>query len=134
MFFLLLHPYKKSFLKIKGHHKLAPKFYGTYNFLQNLGSLLINWNFLLLLMVTQYFMSLVSRKLLAPTSEQTVLLELDNEGSIIFKPTTILNRSPLQLRSRSITEVLIQLRDMQQEDATLEPLLQIQQQFPHLKL
>ena len=68
------------------------------------------------------------------TRAQTVLPELDKEGSIIFKPTTILNRSTLQLRSRSITEVLIQWHDMQPEDATWEPLLQIQQQFSHLKL
>ena len=65
---------------------------------------------------------------------EIVLLELDNEGSIIFKPTTILNRITLQLRSRSITKVLIQWHGMQPKDATWEPLLQIRQQFPHLNL
>ena len=39
------------------------------SFIRSLGSLLINWNFLLLLMFTQYFMYLVSRKLLAPLLE-----------------------------------------------------------------
>ena len=42
MVFLHLQPYKQSSLKLKGHHKLAPKFYGPYRILQNIGSLLIN--------------------------------------------------------------------------------------------
>jgi len=33
MVFLHLQPYKKSSLKLKGHHKLAPKFYGPYKVL-----------------------------------------------------------------------------------------------------
>ena len=69
-------------------------------------------------------MSLFLRKLLAPTLEHKLfLLELDNEGSIILDPEAILNKRTRQLRSRSITEVLIQWHDMQLEDATCEPLL-----------
>ena len=33
MVFLHLHPYKKSSLKLKGCHKIAPKFYGPYRIL-----------------------------------------------------------------------------------------------------
>ena len=33
MVFLRLQPYKQSSLKLKGHHKLAPKFYGPYRIL-----------------------------------------------------------------------------------------------------
>ena len=66
--------------------------------------------------------------------EQIVLPERDNEGSIISDSEAILNKRTCQLRSRSITEVLIQWHNMQPEDATWEPLLYIQQQFPHLKL
>ena len=33
MVFLCLHPHKQSSLKLKGHQKLAPKFYGTYTVL-----------------------------------------------------------------------------------------------------
>ena len=65
---------------------------------------------------------------------QTILQELDNEGSIILETEAILNKRTYQLRSRSIRELLIQWHDIQPEDATWEPLLQIQQQFPHLKL
>ena len=38
MVFLHLQPFKKSFMKIKGNHKLAPKFYGPYKVLQKIGS------------------------------------------------------------------------------------------------
>ena len=54
---------------------------------------------------------------------QTISPELDNEGSIILEPKAILNKCTRQLRSRSITEVLIQWHDMQPKDATWEPLL-----------
>ena len=65
---------------------------------------------------------------------QIVLPDMDMEGSIILEPEAILNQRTRQLCSRAITEVLIQWHDMQPKDATWELLLQIQQQFPHLKL
>ena len=65
---------------------------------------------------------------------QTILPDMDIEGSIILEPEAILNQHTRQLRSMAITEVLIQWHDMQPKDATWKPLLQIQQQFPHLKL
>ena len=37
MVFLHLQPYKQSSLKLKGHQKLAPKFYGPYKVLQKIG-------------------------------------------------------------------------------------------------
>ena len=58
---------------------------------------------------------------------QIVLPELDKEGSIIFEPEAILNKRTRQLHSQSITKVLIKWHNMQLEDATWEPLLQIQQ-------
>ena len=65
---------------------------------------------------------------------QIVLPEMDNEGSIILELEAFLNKRTRWLRSWSITEVLIQWHTMKPKDATWEPLLQIQQQFPHLKL
>ena len=65
---------------------------------------------------------------------QTVLPELGTKGSIILEPKAILNKHTRQLRSRAITKILIQWHGMQPKDATWEPLLQIQQQFPHLNL
>ena len=38
MVFICLHPYKQSSLKLKGHEKLAPNFYGPYKVLQKIGS------------------------------------------------------------------------------------------------
>ena len=52
---------------IKSSHQSSM---GHIRFFRRLGPLLIHWNFLLLVAFTQYFMSLVLRKLLAPTSEK----------------------------------------------------------------
>ena len=52
MIFICLQPFTQSSMKLKGRHKLAPKFYGPYKVLQKIGLLLINWNFLLLLAFT----------------------------------------------------------------------------------
>ena len=65
---------------------------------------------------------------------QIILPYLDNEGSIILEPDSILNKGTSHLLSRPITGVLIQWHDMQPEDATWESLVQIQQQFPHINL
>ena len=65
---------------------------------------------------------------------QTVLPELDNEGSIILDLDAIFNKRTHQCLSWSIIEALIQWHNMQPNDATWEPLLQIPQQFPHLKI
>ena len=100
MVFLMLHPYKQSFLKLKGRHNLAPNFYGTYKFRQKLGFIAYK----LELPPSShghpvFHVSCFKKVISTNIRAQTVLLELDNEGSIIFKLMTILNRSTLQLPS-----------------------------------
>ena len=135
MVFLCLHPYKQSSLKIKGCHKLTPKFYGPYRILQNIGSVACKLELPPSSRIHPVFHVSCLKKVLGTNIKgQTILPELDNEGSIFLEPEAILNKPTHQLRSRSITEVLIQWHGMQPEDATWEPLLQIQRQFPHLNL
>ena len=54
------------------------------------------------------------------TTVQTELLEFIEEGSILVKPETILDRRTCQLRNHTITEVLIQWHDLALKDATWE--------------
>ena len=135
MVFLHLHPYKQSSLKLKGRHKLAPKFYGPYKVLQKIGSVAYKLELPPSSRIHPVFhVSCLKQVLGTNVRTQTALPEMDKEGSILLEPIAILNRHTRQLCSHSISEVLIQWHGMQPEDATWEPLLQIQQQFPHLKL
>lgn len=135
MVFLRLQPYKQSSLKLKGRHKLAPKFYGPYKVLQKIGSVAYKLELPPSSRIHPVFHVSCLKKVLGTTVRaQTTLPEMDTEGSIILEPVAIIDQRTRQLRSRSISEVLIQWHGMQPEDATWEPLLQIQQQFPHLKL
>ena len=135
MGFLHLQPYKQSSLKLKGHKKLAPNFYGPYKVLQNIGSVAYKLELPPSSRIHPVFHVSYLKKLIdSNIRAQIVLPELDNEGSIILEPNGILNKRTHHLHSRSITKVLIQWHDIQPEDATWEPLLQIQKQFPHLKL
>jgi hypothetical protein len=63
---------------------------------------------------------------------QTILPELDEEGSLWLEPNVILNHRELQLHGRTIKEVLIQWKETSPEDATWEPTT-ILQQFLHLQ-
>ena len=122
MVFLRLQPYKKSSLKLKGRQNMALKFYKV---LQKIGSVSYKLELppsscIHLVFHVSCFKKVIGTNIKA----QSVLPELDNEGSIILESEAILNKRTRQLRSQSITEVLIQWYGMQLEDATWEPLLQ----------
>ena len=128
MVFLRLQPYKQSSLKLKGRHKLAPNFYGPYRILQKIGSVAYKLELPPSSRIHPVFHVSCLKKFLGTNIKgQTILPELDNEGSIFLEPEAVLNKHTRQLR-------LIQWHGMQLEDSTWEPLLQIQRQFPHLKL
>ena len=135
MVFLCLQPYKQSSLKLKGRHQLAPKFYGPYRLLQKIGYVASKLELSPSSRIHPVFHVSCLKKFLGTNIKgQTILPEMDNEGSIFLDPEAVLNKCTRQLRSRSITAVLIQWHGMQPEDATWEPLLQIQRQFPHLNI
>ena len=113
-------------MKLKGNQILISKISSPYIVLQKIGSVAYK----LALPPSSRIQQVIGTNIRA----QIVLPEWDNEGSIISDQEAILNKHTCQLHSRSITEILIQWHNMQLEDATWEPLLQIQQQFPHLKL
>ena len=126
MDFLHLWPYKQSSLKIIGNQTLAPNISSPYTALQKIGYVAYK----LALPPSSHIQQVIGTNI----REQIVLPERNNEGSIISYPEAILNKHTCHIHSQSITEVLIQWHNMQPEDATWEPLLQIQKQFPHLKL
>ena len=91
-------------MKLKGHHKLAPKFYGPYKVLQNIGYVACKLELPPPSHVHPVFHVSCLKKVIGTNIRaQTVLPELDNEGSIILESEAILNKRTSQLRSRSIT-------------------------------
>ena len=130
MVFLRLQPYKKSYLKLKGRQKSAPKFYGPYKVPQKIGSVSYKLELPPSSSIHPVFHVSCLKKVIGTNIKaQNILPELDNEGSIILEPDSILNRCTRQLCSQSIKQVLIQWYNMEPGDATWKPLLQIHQHF-----
>ena len=108
MVFLPLHPYKQSSLKLKGNHKLDPKFYGPYKVLQKIGSIAYKLELPPSSRIHLVFHVSCHKKVIGTNIRaQNIILELDNEGSIILDPAAILNKCSHQLYSQSIIVVLI---------------------------
>ena len=135
MVFLHLQPYKQSSLKLKGRHQLAPKFYGPYRILQKIGSVPSKLELPPSSRIHPVFHVSCLKKVIGTNIKgQTILPELDKAGSIFLESEAVLNKRTRQLHSHSITEFFIHWHRMKPEDATWKPLLQIQHQFPRLKL
>ena len=106
---------------------MAPKFYGPYKVLQKIGSVAYKLELPPSSRIHPVFhVSCLKKVIGTKIRAQTVLPELDTKGFNILEPEAILNKHTHQLLSRDIIEVLIQWHGMQPEDATWEPLLQIQ--------
>jgi hypothetical protein len=131
--FLRLQPYKQTSLKSQGHHKLAPKFYGPYHILKCIGPTAYK---LALLAASKiylvFYVSYLNKVVGQNCRVQTILPELDEEGSIWLYPESILNMRERHLWGLNIKEVLIKWKEKYLEDATWEP-TSILQQFPHLQ-
>ena len=103
---------------------MDPKSYGTYKVLQEIGYVAYKLELPPSSCIHLVFHVSCLKKVIGTNIRaQTVLLELDTEGSMILESEAILNKRTRQLRSWAITEVLIQWHDIQPEDATWEPLL-----------
>jgi hypothetical protein len=112
---------------------LAPKFYGSYHIIKHIGSVAYKLALLATSKIHLVFHVSSLKKVVGKNCRvQTILLELDEEGSLWLQPDTILNHREHQLRGRTIKEVLIQWKDTSPEDATWGPTT-ILQQFPHLQ-
>ena len=109
MVFIHLYHYKQSSFKLKGCQKLAPNFYGPYKVLQNIRFVAYKLELPPSSHVHPIFhVSCLNKFIGTSIRAQIILPELDNEGSIILESDAILNKRTRHLRSRSITEVLIQ--------------------------
>jgi hypothetical protein len=120
--FLWLQPYNQTYLKLLGHHKLAPKFYGPYHIIKHIGSMAYK----LALPATSkihlvFHVSCMKKVVGHNCSVQTILPKLDEEGCLWIQPEAFLNHREFQMHGITIKEVLIKWKDTSSEDATWEP-------------
>lgn len=131
--FLKLQPYKNTSLKVEGHQKITPKFYGPYQILQCIGTMAYKLALLASSKIHTVFHVSCLKKVVGPNHQvQSTLPDMTEEGSIWIHPMTILQTRECQLHNRTIKEVLVQWKDTPPKDVTWEP-ASILQQFIHLQ-
>jgi hypothetical protein len=120
--FLQLQPYKKTSLKVDHYQKLAPKFYGPYTVLKNMGKVAYQLSFPSHSKLQPVFhVSCLKKVIGAKCQIQTNLPELAEEGSIWLQPKEVLDKHEHRLHQRTIKEVLVQWKYTTPADATWEP-------------
>jgi hypothetical protein len=126
--FLRLQPYKKTSLKAQGNHKFAPKFYGPYQIIKRISSVAYKLALPATSKIHPVFHVSCIKKVVGQNSKvQTILLELDEEGSLWLQPEAVLNTHEHHLRGKTIKAVLIKWKDTSPDDATWEPAAIVQQ-------
>ena len=131
--FLRLQPYKPISMKQKKrNNKLSPRYYKPYQIMQKIGSVSYKLELPPTTKIHPVFHVMCLKKVIGqniPT--QRVLQELYEEGRIILEPECILQTHIKKLRSRTLTQYLIQWKNLPVEEATWEDEEFIQKN-PHL--
>jgi hypothetical protein len=101
---------------------LAPKFYGPYQIIKHIGPVSYKLALPAASKIHLVFHVSCLKKVVGQNCRvQTILPELDEEGSIWMQPESILNMCKHHLHGQTIKEVLIKWKDTSPEDATWEP-------------
>ena len=113
--------------------KLSPKFYRPFQVLHRVGEVAYKLDLLADSLIHPVFhVSCLKAKLGQQVTPISQLPSVSPEGIPMLEPEAILKSRSIKLRSRTITQVLIQWQGCTTEDATWEDLYQLQQKFPHL--
>ena len=120
--FVRLQPYKQMSLeKLNKDNKLAPKYYGPYKVLQNIGSMAYKLELPTTSRVHPVFHVSCLKKVIGDKIPiQTIFLELDEEGKAILEPEKISETRTKQLRNWVLTEYLVKWKNLLVEDSTWE--------------
>ena len=117
--FLKLQPYRQKTLAYKGRWKLSPRYFGPFQVLQKIGTV-------------SYKLALPPEPKIHPVFHDSCLKlklgqhvptlpSVDEEGHVLSEPIAVLQTRTKNLRTRSITEVLVQWMGSPPEDATWNP-------------
>ncbi|XP_075655198.1 uncharacterized protein LOC142625421 [Castanea sativa] len=131
--YLRLQPYRQKTLAYKGKWKLSPRLFGPFQVLQKVGDV----SYKLALppesrLHPVFHVSCLKMKLGSKKHSMPTLPLVDEDGQVANEPVAVLQSQTKTLRSRVITEVLVQWLGCPPEDASWESLHQLQNAFPHL--
>ena len=115
------------------YNKLSPRFFGPLQIVQSIGEVAYK----LVLpegcpIHTVFHISCLRQKMGDQITPLPSLPSMDSEGTLLPEHIVILQQRSKQLRSCTITEVLVQWQRQSEEDATWESLYALQHKFPHL--
>ena len=119
--FVRLQPYKQVSLKSGGKHKLAPKFYGLYQIIQNISQVAYKLQLTDKSRIHNVFhVSCLKIMLGQHQMVQTILPMLDDQGRVIWEPKAIIGTIERRLHSRTLKEYLIRWKNILHEDTSWE--------------
>ena len=128
-----LQPYRQKSLRPIALGKLSPKFYGPFQVLHKVGEVAYKLDLPASSSIHPVFhVSCLKAKLGQQVTPISKLPSVSTDGNLTLEPEAILKRRTVQLRSRTITQVLIQWQGCTSDDASWEDLYQLQLKFPHL--
>ena len=114
-----LQPYRQLTLRSKGFNKLSRRYYSPFQVLQKLGLVAYKLALPLNCLIHPVFhVSCLKKTLGAQITPIPTLPPIDSDGSLHPEPIAILQHKPKQLKTRLITEVLVQWQGQAQEHAT----------------
>ena len=121
--YLRLQPYRQMTLAYKGKWKLSPRFFGPFQILQKVG--VVSYKLarpLESILHLVFHVSCLMMKLGLNKHSMPTLPPVDEDGQVSSEPVVVLQSRTRSLRSRVITEVLVQWLGCPLKDATWESL------------
>ena len=113
--------------------KLAPRYYGPFQVIQKIGE--VSYKLDLphgSLIHPVFYVSSLKAKLGNKVVPRPTLPAVNANLVVIPEPMLILDRKSIQLRSKTMNQVLVQWQGECKEDATWEILYNLQAKFPRL--
>ena len=121
--YLRLQPYKQTSMHNKRLGKLAPRYYGPFKVLQKVGEVSYKLDLPFGSLIHPVFhVSNLKAKLGNQVVPKPTLLAVNANLVLTSEPVMILDRNSIKLRSRIVTQLLVQWQGESKDDATWEVL------------
>ncbi|KAL6193213.1 hypothetical protein ACLB2K_034297 [Fragaria x ananassa] len=119
--FLKLHPYRQRSLIKRPSHKFSPRFYGPFRILERIGKVVYKLDLPGSSKIHPVFhVSLLKLRIGDQAPHSFTLPHFDAKGEVIWMPAKVLDMQVIKKKGISITQWLVQWKDMPLEDATWE--------------